>query len=95
MRTAKSVKPLKSGPVSHYVRCKLDPNAIDLYVEPKDLVNLDGEMPQVDARNDAKPYDYLFLAMQDFEGNRGARGWEQKQQNKHKEHDQDQLISRP
>lgn len=74
MHTAKSVKPPKSGPVSHYMRWKLDPNGIDPYVEPKELVNLDGEMPQVDARNDTKPYDYLFLAMRGREGKEAPVG---------------------
>ncbi|KAI1381231.1 carotenoid oxygenase [Hypoxylon crocopeplum] len=55
----------KSGPVSHYVRWKLDPNATDLHVEPVELVDVDGEMPKVDWRYDTKPYKYCFLAMHD------------------------------
>jgi len=67
MHGAASAKPPATGPTSHYVRWKFDPNAADLYVEPVELVNLDGEMPKVDQRYETKPYNYLFLAMQDPE----------------------------
>ena len=65
MHTAKSSQRSTSGPVSHYVRWKFDPRATDPYVEPLELVNVDGEMPKVDARYETKPYNYIFLAMAD------------------------------
>lgn len=65
MHTAASAQPPKEGPISHYVRWKFDPNASDPFVEPKELVNLDGEMPKVDARYETKPYTNIFLAMHD------------------------------
>lgn len=74
MHSAQSAKPPKSGPISHYVRWKFDPNATDLSVEPRELVRLEGEMPKVDARNETKPYNWLFLAMQDPHAKEPAAG---------------------
>lgn len=65
MHTAPSARAPTEGPISHYVRWKFDPNAADQFVEPTELVNLDGEMPKVDARYETKPYSNIFLAMHD------------------------------
>lgn len=65
MHTAPSAKAPTDGIISHYVRWKFDPNATDPSVEPVELVNLDGEMPKVDARYETKPYQHVFLAMHD------------------------------
>lgn len=74
MHKAPSAKPPKSGPESHYVRWKFDPNATDSYVEPRELVNLDGEMPKVDSRYETKPYSFLFLAITDPEATEAPVG---------------------
>lgn len=74
MHTASSAKAPKDGPISHYVRWKFDPNATDPYVEPVELVNLDGEMPKVDARYETKPYSKIFLAMHDPNSHEPAIG---------------------
>lgn len=66
MHTARSAQVPGDGHiVSHYVRWKLDPRAADPWVEPTELINLDGEMPKVDARYETKPYKHVFLAMHD------------------------------
>lgn len=65
MHTAPSAKAPAKGPVTHYVRWKLDPHATDPFVEPTELVNVNGEMPKVDARYETKPYTTLFLALHD------------------------------
>ncbi|KAI1341024.1 carotenoid oxygenase [Xylariaceae sp. FL0016] len=64
MFTAPSGKRPSKEPVQQYVRFKFDPNAPGP-VEPKLLVNLEGEMPKVDARYETKPYRYMFLAIAD------------------------------
>lgn len=74
MHTAVSAKIPEDGPTSHYVRWKFDPNAEDTFVEPKELVNLDGEMPKVDSRHETKPYTTLFLAMHDPNSHEPAIG---------------------
>lgn len=67
MHTAPSSKAPEDGRViSHYVRWRFDPNATDPYVEPQELINLDGEMPKVDARYETKPYKHIFMAMHDM-----------------------------
>lgn len=47
---------------SHYVRWKLDPRATKEYVEPLELVDIDGEMPTVDLKVATKEYEYVFMA---------------------------------
>jgi carotenoid cleavage dioxygenase len=47
---------------SQYVRWRFDPLATDPHVEPKVLVDLEGEMPRIDDRYVTKPYNTLFLA---------------------------------
>lgn len=74
MHTTETAQPPKTGPVSHYVRWKLDPNATTLKVEPVEMVGLDGEMPKVDSRYDTKPYKYFFLAMHDPTAKEGPVG---------------------
>lgn len=74
MHTAISAKPPQDGPISHYVRWKFDPNATDPFVEPTELVNLDGEMPKVDARHETKQYTTIFLAMHDPNSHEPAIG---------------------
>lgn len=74
MHTAPSARPPASGPISHYVRWKLDPNATDSAVEPVPLVEIDGEMPKVDPRHETKPYKYVFYALHDPNGVEGAIG---------------------
>lgn len=74
MHTAESAKPPREGPISHYVRWKFDPNRTDPFVEPRELVNLDGEMPKVDARHETKPYTTIFLAMHDPNSHEPAIG---------------------
>lgn len=74
MHTAPSAKPPAQGPISHYVRWKFDPKATESSVEPKELVNLDGEMPKVDARYETKPYTNIFLAMHDPNSHEPAIG---------------------
>lgn len=74
MHTAASAKPPKDSTISHYVRWKFDLNSTDPNVEPTELVNLDGEMPKVDARYETKPYSQLFLAMHDPNSHEPAIG---------------------
>ncbi|KUI69650.1 Lignostilbene-alpha,beta-dioxygenase isozyme I [Cytospora mali] len=74
MHTAPSAKAPTDGVVSHYVRWKFDPNTSEPYVEPRELVNLDGEMPKVDARYETKPYKHIFLAMHDPNSHEPAIG---------------------
>ncbi|POS71000.1 carotenoid oxygenase-1 [Diaporthe helianthi] len=74
MHTATSAKPPKYSTISHYVRWKFDLNATDPYVEPKELLDLDGEMPKVDARYETKTYTQLFLAMHDPNSHEPAIG---------------------
>lgn len=74
MHTARSAKTPTKGPISHYVRWKFDPNATEFSVEPKELLNLDGEMPKVDARYETKPYTKIFLAMHDPNSHEPAIG---------------------
>lgn len=48
------------------MRFKFDPAAAaGTRLEATELVNVDGEMPKVDARYETKPYSTLFLAMHD------------------------------
>lgn len=74
MHTAASAKPPKDSTISHYVRWKFDLNSTEPQVEPTELVNLDGEMPKVDARYETKPYSQLFLAMHDPNSHEPAIG---------------------
>ena len=74
MHTAPSAKAPTDGIISHYVRWKFDPNASKPYVEPKELINLDGEMPKVDSRYETKPYSHIFLAMHDPNSHEPAIG---------------------
>ncbi|KAL1848552.1 hypothetical protein Daus18300_013562 [Diaporthe australafricana] len=74
MHTAPSSQPPASGPTSHYVRWKLDPNATDNKVEPVVLVEVDGEMPKVDSRYETKPYKYVFYSLHDPEAVEGPVG---------------------
>ncbi|KAJ0109795.1 hypothetical protein J7T55_004345 [Diaporthe amygdali] len=74
MHTAPSAKPPKDSTISHYVRWKFDLNSTNPSVEPQELVNLDGEMPKVDARYETKPYSHLFLAMHDPNSHEPAIG---------------------
>ena len=66
--------PKDGRPESHYVRWRFDPNATDPRVEPKELVNLDGEMPKVDERFATKKYSKLFLAVHDPNSTHGPVG---------------------
>ena len=45
------------------MRWKFDPSATDPFVEPRELIPIQGEMPRVDDRFCTKPYNTLFLAM--------------------------------
>lgn len=74
MHAAPSAKAPSEGPISHYVRWKFDLSATDPFIEPTELVDLDGEMPKVDARNETKPYKYIFLAMHDPNAHEPAIG---------------------
>lgn len=75
MLTAPSGKPKPGQPRSHYVRWKFDPAAADgTHVEPTELVALDGEMPQVDARFATKPYTKAFLSLHDPASDKGPVG---------------------
>lgn len=74
MHAAPSARPPSHGPISHYVRWRFDPSTSDAFVEPEELVNLDGEMPKVDARFETKPYSKIFLAMHDPNSHEPAIG---------------------
>lgn len=75
MLTAPSGKAQPGQPRSHYVRWKFDPAATDgTHVEPTELVALDGEMPQVDARFATKPYTKAFLSLHDPASEKGPVG---------------------
>ncbi|KAL1604873.1 hypothetical protein SLS60_004413 [Paraconiothyrium brasiliense] len=72
--TTPSSKPPPGQVTSHYVRWKFDPNATQPFVEPQELINVDGEMPKVDDRYATKPYTNLFLAMADPDASQAPVG---------------------
>jgi carotenoid cleavage dioxygenase len=67
MASAQSSKPPKDGALSHLMRFKLDPNSTEKTLKPRVLVDVDGELPRIDARYETKPYKYVFIAMHDPE----------------------------
>lgn len=67
MASAESSKPPKDGALSHLMRFRLDPNSTEKTLKPRVLVDVDGELPRIDARYETKPYKYVFIAMHDPE----------------------------
>lgn len=67
MASAESSKPPKDGALSHLMRFELDPNSTEKTLKPRVLVDVDGELPRIDARYETKPYKYVFIAMHDPE----------------------------
>lgn len=67
MASAESLKPPKDGALSHLMRFRLDPNSTEKTLNPRVLVDVDRELPQIDARYETKPYKYVFIAMHDPE----------------------------
>ncbi|KFY05889.1 hypothetical protein V491_08973 [Pseudogymnoascus sp. VKM F-3775] len=65
--------PTESVPGS-YVRWKLDPLLSDVYVEPQELVKLEGEMPKIDERFAMQPYKVLFLNINGTPDQFGPKG---------------------